>query len=476
MKKSSFLISSLLILSLFGCTSTPPADSSLNVSDNPSEEQTVAPTFNPTPSDGTEISDISALVPTTPTEGYSVFIPASEDESIAVTMELSNITSAGLTVTLRQYENRDDCDLMYGEAYSLERFTGSNWEKVSPIIDNGAFTDIGYTIPNGGEAVTGVHWDWLYGTLTPGTYRISKIITDNNNRTTPNGAAAAYTLTAQFILPGEQTNHEMIPFDTENTGVYGGYFFIPINGKIYRYYSAPETEHYVTVSDLVFECTEDCITEKYEHYIYELLEYPDLSVLFDVCKDEDGNTLSETFIACKPAEAASQEEIDRVMNSGYVIMENGSVIGGKDVWLDFCEKTTAGESASVRLAYIYTLDKENCSYELFEAIEDDYPELFLKELTFNGDTYTIGPLHYDGEDYSPICVPGYDSPQASWKYLVHFTGEPSVPGALYTEYDRYVLVNDESVEWRDLEWGTFSSQMDDFIPFDEVFCEYAWNE
>ena len=63
------------------------------------------------------------------------------------------------------------------------------------------------------------------------------------------------------------------------------------------------------------------------------------------------------------------------------------------------------------MAEIYTLDAENCSYELFEAIEDDYPALFLKELTFDGDTYTIGPLHYDGEDYSPICVPGYDSPQ-----------------------------------------------------------------
>ena len=291
---------------------------------------------------------------------------------------------------------------------------------------------------------------------------------------TPSSTDPSATLTDPSSPAPGQPSHEMIPFDTDHTGVYAGYYFIPIDGQIYRFYSAPEQDHNITLSDLIFECTETGIGENFEHYIYELQEYPDHSVLFAMCKDSAGDTLSEQIIACKSAEGASQEDIDRVMNSGYVILEDGSVVSGKDAWLDFYEKTTSGESATIRVAYIYTLDKENCSYEYYEAVKDDYPALFLKEITYDGQSYTCNPLHYDGETYSPMYIPGYDNEPSSWKYLVRFTGEPYVSDGLYTAYDRFVLVDEEAVTWRELEWGVFSSQTDDCIPYEEVFCEYTW--
>ena len=73
-----------------------------------------------------------------------------------------------------------------------------------------------------------------------------------------------------------------------------------------------------------------------------------------------------------------------------------------------------------------------------------------------------------------MYIPGYDNEPSSWKYLVRFTGEPYVSDGLYTAYDRFVLVDEESVTWRELEWGVFSSQTDDCIPYEEVFCEYTW--
>lgn len=296
--------------------------------------------------------------------------------------------------------------------------------------------------------------------------------------TDPSASETQNSQTTQTTNPSSpapgQSSHEMIPFNTDHTGVYAGYYFIPINDKIYRYYSEPEQDHNITLSDLIFECTETGIGEDFVHSIYELQEYPDHSVLFAVCKDSAGDTLSEQIIACKPAEGASQEDIDRVKTGGFVIMEDGSVTSGKDAWLDFYEKTTSGESATIRVAYIYTLDKETCSYEYYEVVKDDYPALFLKEIIYDGQSYTCNPLHYDGETYSPMYIPEYDNEPSSWKYLVRFTGEPYVTDGLYTAYDRFVLVDEESVTWRDLEWGVFSSQTDDCIPYEEVFCEYTW--
>lgn len=42
-------------------------------------------------------------------------------------------------------------------------------------------------------------WEWLYGTLTPGTYRITKILIDSD-RNDPDVNIPAYPLTAQFII------------------------------------------------------------------------------------------------------------------------------------------------------------------------------------------------------------------------------------------------------------------------------------
>lgn len=40
-------------------------------------------------------------------------------------------------------------------------------------------------------------WEWLYGTLTPGTYRITKILIDSD-RNDPDVNIPAYPLTAQW--------------------------------------------------------------------------------------------------------------------------------------------------------------------------------------------------------------------------------------------------------------------------------------
>lgn len=131
--------------------------------------------------------------------GIGQFIPESENDAIAVIMEVSHVTSSGLFVRFRQYDKRDVAELFYGEGYTLERLEGDSWVEVPQIIDNGAFTDVGYIIPAGGETEQEIDWEWLYGKLPSGTYRIGKLVWDSSNKT-GHTDIPAYPLKTQFII------------------------------------------------------------------------------------------------------------------------------------------------------------------------------------------------------------------------------------------------------------------------------------
>ena len=75
--------------------------------------------------------------------GIGQYIPESEDDTIAVIMSVTNVTPSGLTVHFKQYDESIGGEFTYGESYKLQVLNGDTWEDVSPIIDNGAFNDIG---------------------------------------------------------------------------------------------------------------------------------------------------------------------------------------------------------------------------------------------------------------------------------------------------------------------------------------------
>ena len=128
--------------------------------------------------------------------GIGRYSQESEDDTIAVSMSVSNVTPSGLTVHFRQYDKRDTEELTYGEGYQLEKFNGNDWDEVPQIIDNGAFNDIGYILPSEGEAEIEINWEWLYGRLSPGRYRITKTIVDVRKV----GNNPLYSLTSEFFI------------------------------------------------------------------------------------------------------------------------------------------------------------------------------------------------------------------------------------------------------------------------------------
>lgn len=119
--------------------------------------------------------------------------------AIAVVMEVSDITPTGLTVHFRQYEKRDKGELIYGDGYWIERLEGDHWVELPAIPENYGFNDIGYFIPSEGEAQLAVDWEWLYGKLDSGTYRITKDVIAKE-WSDPNSRPLKYLLATQFII------------------------------------------------------------------------------------------------------------------------------------------------------------------------------------------------------------------------------------------------------------------------------------
>ena len=133
--------------------------------------------------------------------GVGQFIPESENDEIAVIMEVTDVTVSGLRVHLRKYDKRDNGELICGEGYSLQVLNGDTWDNVPTIIDDWAFTYEGFIIPDDGETVMDINWEWLYGKLSPGTYRITKSVIDSNENN-PNVNIHLYMLVSQFVIAG----------------------------------------------------------------------------------------------------------------------------------------------------------------------------------------------------------------------------------------------------------------------------------
>ena len=98
-----------------------------------------------------------------------------EQDDWGITLSVTDVTPTGLTVVFKQSGGNPTGELMTGSYYRLE-----NKDKELAYIVEGdvAWTAEAYMIQKDGETEMQVNWQWLYGTLEPGTYRILKGVTD----------------------------------------------------------------------------------------------------------------------------------------------------------------------------------------------------------------------------------------------------------------------------------------------------------
>jgi len=165
------------------------------------------------------------------------------------------------------------------------------------------------------------------------------------------------------------------------------------------------------------------------------------------------------------ADIPSDYTLENAKDDQLVVFENGNITSGQDIWDVFLQEIEQGKQCMVRLAFYYTLDNQNIDPDYYEEIKDDYPHLFIQDLSFDGQIYT----HYSVEDGKEYAF--------QYKYLKKFHETPPAYSTVeYSETIRYVLINDNEVTWEQIFRGMVSSAMGQYIDHKTVYSKIIYTE
>lgn len=94
-----------------------------------------------------------------------------------IQMEVWDVTPTGLKLQFTHMPGKaqDAAEYNFGSRYELEQYTEGEW-KALPVYAEVAWKDLAYLIPAEGSQVLEIDWEWLYGSLEDGAYRIHKTI------------------------------------------------------------------------------------------------------------------------------------------------------------------------------------------------------------------------------------------------------------------------------------------------------------
>ena len=101
-----------------------------------------------------------------------------------LTLSVDNVTSTGLTLVVTQSGGNPTGEfLMTGEPYRLFTLVDGTWEVVEELplpegVDGRAWNSIGYPISKGETREFEINWEWMFGELPSGTYRLIKNFMD----------------------------------------------------------------------------------------------------------------------------------------------------------------------------------------------------------------------------------------------------------------------------------------------------------
>lgn len=151
--------------------------------------------------------------------------------------------------------------------------------------------------------------------------------------------------------------------------------------------------------------------------------------------------------------------LERAKDDGCLVTDNGAVTSGQEAWEEFLNAAEAGKAASVRLCSYYTLDDPSrYDPDYYESVKDDYPMMFLKDLSYDGERFTT--LSYEEgqrheETYSFLRRREQTAPSSGVKII------------------QYIITDDAESSLEKIGSQLYSSSLspEDWIPFDIVYQE-----
>lgn len=107
----------------------------------------------------------------------TIYVLGDESEW-GIELQVTNTSSEGLTMECTQSGGNPSGELQTGSYYVVEKKTEGGWEPVPYLLDNVGWTSEAWIIPKNDTVTWEVDWEWLYGELPTGDYRIGKEIMD----------------------------------------------------------------------------------------------------------------------------------------------------------------------------------------------------------------------------------------------------------------------------------------------------------
>lgn len=104
----------------------------------------------------------------------SATLPEPDAWDWGLTLSVKDVTDSGLTLVCTQSGGEVTGELETGSDYALKVLENGNWVDVPTIIEEYSWTSEAYLIPKEDSVEFNVNWEWLYGKLPAGTYRITK--------------------------------------------------------------------------------------------------------------------------------------------------------------------------------------------------------------------------------------------------------------------------------------------------------------
>lgn len=110
--------------------------------------------------------------------GIVVFDHITSGDKWGLTLYADNVTSKGMTIRYEQFGGNVSGELETGAWYKIEKMVDGNWVDAEAKIDNPVWNMVAYMIKKNDITEYEVNWEFLYGELPPGGYRLGKEISD----------------------------------------------------------------------------------------------------------------------------------------------------------------------------------------------------------------------------------------------------------------------------------------------------------
>ncbi len=104
--------------------------------------------------------------------------PYRTSDQWGISLSSKDVTKSGLTILFEQFGGSPSGELQTGEAFSLDVMKNGKWEPVKMKQPDAVWHSIAYKINKNDITELKVDWEWLYGELPTGYYRLKKEVMD----------------------------------------------------------------------------------------------------------------------------------------------------------------------------------------------------------------------------------------------------------------------------------------------------------